>query len=221
MPRTTTKLHALRRKARTNSAEVEDVLAVAASGTRADAAALRLLADEHQWSRGPGGHGQQVPLGTWVDVTCAFLESGFAAVDAFASDQDRLAFALGLLSKQRIAESVDVLNALADRFADTESRTKIAAALNLVCSFRGSPDLSPAASARARAWIHALLAGPPLAQAIAACALRGVGDAESIALLSRMERLPPPWAGIEQQAIRAIKKRARRDSLRPPNSGLH
>lgn len=206
-----TKLEALRRKARRNSVEVEDVLAVARSGSHADAAALRLLAHECQWSRGSGGSHRQVPLGIWAEVTCALLENGLAGVVAFASNKRYLSFALGLLSEQKTPDCVDVLNALAQRFADIESRTEIAAALNLVCSFRGAPKLSRAARAAARVWLHELLSGPRRARASAACALRGVGDAESIALLSGVAPLPPPWEGIEQQAIRVIKQRALRE----------
>ena len=191
--------------------DVADVLAVAVSGTREDAARLRGLAEELQWSRGPGGAGQPIPLGKWSDLACAFLEGGYSAIDAYACDTDSLRFATGLLVKLKTPESVDVLNRLAARFNDSESLTHLAYTLNPICSLKDPPSLSAESQAEARAWLHSLLGGPPSSRAWAAYALRGVGNAESVAMLSELKPLPPPHIGAEKEAIRAIRKRLRAD----------
>jgi hypothetical protein len=198
----------IQRKARASAVEVEDILALAASGSREDAAPLRDLATQLEWSRGSGGHANQVPIGRWSDITCAFLEGGYAAVESFTCDSASLPFAVGLLSELKTPESIGVLNQLVDRFRDLEARTQIAGALNLIC-LRGAPLLDSQALTATRAWLHELLAGAATSQAIAACAPRKVGNTESIELLSQLAPLPAPWAGIEKQAIRAIRKRLR------------
>ena len=76
-PLTASQTKTLRRKARSNALEVEDILKVACTGTRSDADTLRALAAELDWSRGDGGHGRPVPFGHWADIACAFLAHGY------------------------------------------------------------------------------------------------------------------------------------------------
>jgi hypothetical protein len=206
----------LRRKARRNALEVEDVLKVACIGAPPDAETLRALAAELDWSRGVGGAGNDVPLGLWADVACTFLEKGYEGLDTLSQDEPMVPFCLGLLERLKTPACFELLNRLAERVEKHETRMKVASTINLVCSFDGAPLLSPVTEESVRRWLHGLLvaARSPHEQAVVVCALRGVGDTESI---DRIRRLPPfaePWKHIEKTSARAIKKRLAIQSAR-------
>lgn len=209
MALTASQTKTLRRKARTNALEVEDLLKYACIGGAKDAETLRGLATELDWSRGPGGAGNEVPFGNWSDVACAYLEAGYPGVEAFAQDERLLPYCLGLLSELKSPDGVELLNRLAVRYPASEHRMEIASSLNLVCSFDGAPDLPVDVRNTARAWLHNLLDTTTSSheRAIVACALRGIGDEESIERLRQLPRFASPWEETQNLCIHAIEKR--------------
>ena len=214
MALTDSQVRALRRRVRAGALEVEHLLKVASAGDPADAPILRRLALDFEFPRGSGGAGHPVPLGTWTDVACVFLEQGYPGLERLCDTRRLLPFCLGLLEELHTAPCLEVLNRLAAGCSMRADRLRVASTVNLVCSFQPPPDIPAEARAAARAWLHDLLEEvvQPDARAIAVCALRGVGDSVSLKKIAELPPFPHPWEGLEKSATRAIKRRLRRQA---------
>ena len=178
----------LSRKAADNSLEVEHLLRVAAIGNAVDAPFLRASA-EHGWSdTGYEDPNLAVPFSRWVDTVCRFLEDGHAGIVRLAGESPRDAeFCIGLLEEMPTAESVSSLLAIGKRLveppdANPELAVRLANAFNILLSFKGAPTVALAIEGEIREFLHRLLATNlnEAQRASAVCALRGVGDADSV-----------------------------------------
>ena len=221
MALTDTQRRTLQRKAADNSLEVEHLVKVASIGDAKDASFLRTLKTEHKWSdTGREGRARVVPFGRWTEAVCRFLEEGYAGVVRMAGEgPGAVDFCVAILVEMKTPESVAALLTIGGPVIgkpglDVQLATLLASSFNRLLCFKDRATVNEEVERRVRQFLHQLLVVnlTEAQRAAAVCALRGVGDAESIALI---ERLPPfrgPWAGVEQQTIRQIKQRLRRQS---------
>jgi hypothetical protein len=210
---------ALRRKAAENSLEVEHLLKVAAAGDASDAAFLQAIKAEYGWSDTEVEKGERVaPLGRWVDVVCRFLQEGYDGIVRMAEEStDGADFCIGLVEEIKTAGSVSALLAIggpvvARPAANIRLAARLANAFNLLLSFKRVPDVGASNERRVREFLHQILRLnlTDAQRASVVCALRGVGDAQSVALIAGMPPFKGSWAGLKQSAVRQIKKRLRR-----------
>lgn len=211
------KLAALRRKAAADTVEVEDLTAFALLNEVCAASVIRELQVEFAWPRTNRVRGVHVvPLGRWAEVVCLYLEGGCDALTAYArsSEPESFNFAVSVLSEVKTSACVvalaelaaDVSRALPKRKKDG---LKLSEAINLTLSFKNPPPVRPKTTRELRTFLHSLL-GKRLTETESAwvvCALRGVGDEESIRLISALPKFKSPWLGLELMACKAIKKR--------------
>jgi hypothetical protein len=139
-------------------------------------------------------------------------------VIAFADRRDgpkrAYEFAISLIETIQSSESVDALikicgSALAEPSRNVELSLRAAEAFNLLLSFSKSPSIEPGTELSVRKFLHRMLSlqlTEP-ARAIVICALRGVGDGESVELLKAEQPLQAPWADTIALATKAIRKR--------------
>lgn len=209
----------LSRKAADNSLEVEHIVKVAELGDSSDASFLRALKEEHRWSdTGREGHKLVVPFGRWADTVCVFLEDGYPGLVRAAKDSPEAAdFCVSVLDDLKSAASVSALLAIGGPVikrpaADVNLAVRLAVGFNLLLSFKGAPAIAPEVERKVREFLHRLLAVElsEVQRASVVCALRGVGDAESDALIASLPPFRGSWAGLEQSAVRQIKQRLRR-----------
>jgi hypothetical protein len=208
----------LSRKAANNSLEVEHLLKVAMTGDATDAPFLRTLKEEHGWSdTGREGRVRVVPFGRWSDSVCRFLEDGYAGLVQLAGKSTKAAeFCISVLEEVKTPESVAALLAIGGPLiAHPEENVRlailIADAINLLLSFKGGPVIDASVEQQVREFLHRLLAGElsEVQRASVVCALRGVGDITSVALIGSLSPFRGCWAGLEQSAARQIKQRLR------------
>jgi hypothetical protein len=193
--------------------EVEDVLAVAKKGERCDAASLRALAASGNWKRVTESSPGEVPLRSWTDAVALYLEAGVGAVEQWVHQRsDEFAFVVGVLEAVASPESTAaVLRLCASAEADAAEFAATLGTLNLLLTFnlKSVPDQLAQDS---RVFLHNVVrrhqANEVLAQAY--CALRRVGDSETVALLEHQPDLSPPWESIRRAALRRIRRELRR-----------
>jgi hypothetical protein len=209
-------LAAIRKKASDGSLEVEHLLREAKKATPGLAEELRSLARELNWPL--DGRMQDgslvVPLGAWAEAVALYTSGGLPALQGFARDPGNATYVLALLEELKSAPAVEFL---VDTFAglmasperDLSLSVRIASALNLMLSLRPRAPISNANASIVQGFLLRLypVARNEAERAIAVLALRGVGDASAIALLTRLPELAPPWEGAVSSTIRAIKKR--------------
>jgi hypothetical protein len=209
----------LSRKAADNSLEVEHLVKVAEIGDASDVPFLRALKAEHGWSdSGREGRTLVVPFGRWADTVCCFLEGGYPGLVQAAKVSDRAAeFCVSVLEELKTPASVSALLAIGEPVIERPAESiklavRLADAFNLLLSFKGAPAIAPSVEGQVREFLHRLLAIElsEVQRASVACALRGVGDAESAALVGALPPFRGSWAGLEQTAVRQIKQRVRR-----------
>jgi hypothetical protein len=212
-----TKLAVLRRKAAKNQVEVEHLTAFAAIGDRAAVPVVRELQAKYDWPRSNRVNGRHVvPLGRWAEVVCAYLEGGWDALIDYARgpEPDAFYFAISVLEVTKSPVSLVVLTELSSIISKKLSSrkadaVKLAEAINHVLSFKKPPPVYPGTATSLRRFLHALvrqkLTQPERATVV--CALRGVGDEESIQIIRELPKFDGPWAGIEINACQTIRKR--------------
>jgi hypothetical protein len=216
------KLAVLRLKAAKNELEVEHLIEMAALGDVRAIPVIRELQAKHGWTRSnQPGAAHLVPLARWAEVVCAYLEGGCDALvtSARQPEPDSLYFALAVLQEVKssaaalaLAElAFDIEGSLSKRAADG---LKLADAINLTLSFKNSPQVYPDTAKKLRTFLHALLARslsePEMARVV--CALRGVGNEDSIRLIGSLPKFNGAWSGLETSACKAIRNRLARSS---------
>ena len=216
MSLTPAQLRSLERKASTGELEVEDLTRVAAIGDVRDSDHLRGMKARHGWSDSGRIKGRRVvPFGRWADVVCRFLEEGHAGLVRMATEAvDAHEFCIAVLVDVRRPESVDALLQIAaaprvDAQHGHRVNLRVADGLNLLLSFKNAVPIGDADASRVRAFLHALLAEARNAdeRATVVCALRGVGNSESMALIAALTPFRSDWEGLEKSAVRPIRKR--------------
>jgi hypothetical protein len=210
----------LRRLAAKDAVEVEHLSALAMIGNVKTVPVIRELQEHHSWPHGNRqGDKHVVPLGRWADVVCVYLEGGTDALVTYArrKEAESFYFAVSILGDLKSSASVLALAELATGVEShlqtgIEDAIKLAEAINVILSFKGSPVMYEQTAAELRRFLHALLQRElsESQRATAVCALRGVGDESSIELIRAMPIFAAPWSGLESTAIKAIGKRLRR-----------
>ncbi len=209
----------LSRKATDGRLEVEDLLRVAVTGGAADVPFLRSLEARCGWSyTGKKGRGRVVPLGRWSEVVCRFLEGGCNGLVRLSRESTEAPeFCLSVLESVRTPESVAAVAEIAGQVldrpqSDVRLATRLAEGFNRLLSGKGGPAVGADVERRIREFLHRLLALDltEAQRASAVCALRGVGDEESLAVIAAQPPLRGCWAGVETAAARAIRLRLRR-----------
>ncbi len=207
-------------RARAGTLEVEHLLKEARYPDAALADALDALAVELGWPSvaGTGDGKLVVPLAAWAQVVAAYARDGYPGLLALAADPALADFVIGLLEESKTSEALDTLmRAFPDQLEtpgqDGARAARIAAALNLMLSFKPAVPVAPAQAGRLRAFLHALhaCAETDAQRAGALLALRGVGDEHS-ADFAMAQRLAPPWRDVPALVARHIKKARRKAS---------
>jgi hypothetical protein len=210
---------ALSRRAADGSLEVEHLLKAAALGGANDVPFLRALKSEHGWpDAGRQGRSRVVPFGRWSDTICRFWEDGYQGLVQLASQSvEAVEFCVSVLEELRTPDSVSALLAIGGPVierpaADPGLAVGLADGFNVVLSFKGGPSIAPAVERQVREFLHRLLAAEltEAQRASAVCALRGVGDAESVALVQSLPPFAGSWTGLERSAVTQIRQRLRR-----------
>jgi hypothetical protein len=223
MPLTENQKQSLRKRAAKRSLEVEHLLHVAVIGDASDAAFLKSLAAECDWPNSADVNGVHVvPLGTWNKAVCCYLEKGYPGLVQLAKKSDSRLFSLAILRELKTVESISALIEIAGKVierpaANRELASRIASVFNFILSFDGAPAISRKVETHIRQFLHRLLAEPlnDAEKASVVCALRGVGDEESIELIRALPPFREAWSGTEKVACKQIKSRIRkRKSLR-------
>ena len=213
------KLATLRRRAAKNDLEVEHLTEFAVIGDARAVPVIQELRAKHDWS--PSNHDGDaniVPLARWSEVVCNYLEGGCDALVEYARspEQESLYFAVSILAKVKSAAcvlslaelSADIATALPARVKDG---VKLADAINLTLSFKNPPPAYPDTAMQLCSYLHAMLLQDlnEHERARIVCALREVGDEESIRLIGKLPKFKGAWVGLESLACKVIRKRIR------------
>jgi hypothetical protein len=211
------KLATLRRKAAKNDFEVEHLLEFAVVGNKKAVAVIQELRNKYDWPRSNHVDGcHVVPFGRWAEVVCIYLEGGCDALVEYArrDEQESFYFAVAILEELQSSGSVSAQATLADELArDLQNRRedafRLAEAINNTLSFKDAPVVAPETMARLRSFLHRYLALDltDVQRASVVCALRGVGNLESIKLINELPTFEDCWSGLEKVACKAIRKR--------------
>ncbi len=219
--------NSLRRKAKDNTLEVEHLLGVAQTGDPAFVAVIHSLQAEHNWSQEEVINEQGiVPFGMWADVVCRYLEDGARGIVLLGTSPDTRSkyatFCLGLLHEIKTADSVAAVLQICANLTerpenDLPLAIECASAFNRILSLKPTPVIPESLRSQVRNFLHKLvtLSLPDSQRGLVICGLRGVGDESSIALIRAATPLTHPWSGIEESAVRAIKRRLRVSGRNP------
>src|ERR1051326_156396 len=204
----------LRNKALKNDLEVEDLLAFAKESDCSGVEVLERLASEFDWSSENFRDGYRiVPLRKWAYVVEQYLIGGYQAMVSLATAaqtrDSHACFVIALLEDLHTTDAVTaVIQICADlRNApenDLELAMRCATAFNLLLSFKPFLTIPNNQRDSVKGFLHTLLK-PPLTDAqmgTVICALRCVGDEDSISLIKSLKPLEGVWAGTQQTAIR-------------------
>jgi hypothetical protein len=200
-----------------NAIDPEHLLAFVPTG-RADLAdGIQSLAEKHQWSREPGGHGKLPPMGLWADAVACALQRGAAGLTTAALDHSRTLvdreIHLKTLGEFHSAEAATELIGIGERLdrapAGEALRKAVISTLNSILSFPPPVRLEPVVEARGRKIVEERLRSAlgDAEFATALCALRGLGDESSLALVRSLGPLPPPWDDVPSVVTKAIRER--------------
>ena len=208
----------LRKKSAINHLEAEDLLRVAVRGDAADTLLLRELDRKHNW---PRKGTRIVPLGLWNDAVCCFLESGYNGLVELATVGATrlryLEFCTAVLEHLKTSQSIDALieiggSAMRSPGEDLSLSLLITDAFNLILSFDKAPEIDSKVATTIRQFLHKMLRLDLVEhqRVSVVCALRGVGDEESLLLIQELAELEYPYTGTKASAIHQIRKRLQR-----------
>jgi hypothetical protein len=220
MPLTSSAIKKLRQHAATGQLEVEHILKLAKKGDAKAVSLLQELSQEHHWSEIEfDNQGREiVPLGRWAGVVCAYLEGGYERLIMLAietlPDTSMVSFCCAVLEALKTSQSVDALSQMALTLAPTspeniDAAVTVASSLNLILSFKKAPEIDRHAEDDVRSFLHQCLNHELTApqRATIVCALRGVGNQESIDRINELPAFAYPYDGLERSVARSIRKR--------------
>lgn len=214
------KLATLRSRALRDELEVEHILRAAKERHPDLADELERLIDDCGWTDGgPTALGVEIPFRKWALTAIAYCRTGHAGLaELVRSDRSYLTFVLALLEELADADALEAALLLLAHFpldasSDLSEQVALADTFNLLLSFKQPVATTAGQRSVVRERLHALLpmTHAPEQRDSVLCALRGVGDAESLRIIDAGSPLPYPWAGIERAAAKAIKARLRRE----------
>jgi hypothetical protein len=196
--------------------EVEHILGAAKQPVPGLADELDRLVIECAWSDGgETPQGLIIPFRKWARTASAYCRSGTLGIVSLAQNEPAyLYFVLALLTELHNREALEAVMALASPVLHkpTENRAislQASGAINLLLSFPPRISINSEEETILRVFLHNLLSLTTTAveRATVLCALRGVGNEESIQLMAAGVPLADPWDGVESTVGRAIRKR--------------
>lgn len=201
----------IRQLAQSGELEVEHIIGAALVRDEAIAAELESLKRELSWPHTDAARSQsKIPLADWADTAIQFIREGYAGLRALP--RSKLSFTTALLAQDLREESAEALNDIAQNIgssASAEEKGLLSTAFNLVLCFDHAPQIDENLRQQIKNHLHGYYQSdiPENTKATVCCALRGVGDGESIKIIQAGSKVGGPWAGVETTVIKAIKGR--------------
>jgi len=202
----------IEKKARSKSIEVEDILDCAQSQDQNIVSSLRKIADENQWL-GNSEVGGGVPYLSWIETVVVFLTYGIEGLNKLRKNDDSFSgYILTLLASFHSNEAMKALrelfsDELSDPKLDEDVSSKMITAINQTMSFAPKVILDVSTENSFRNFLHEILdeTQDDITRANVYCALRGVGNDDSIYKITTFPPLGGAWEGLEKIVIKAIK----------------
>jgi len=205
-------------KRKRNELEVEDILQLAKGGIKKifvnDLKNLKIIKVEGNEQK------ENQSINLWIDIIIDFFENGYQKLIEVAKAGDKKAvFAIGVLEETKTIEGFRSLiailkNCSIENPVEYEIAVATISAINNMISFDSIVTVEESDASVARQFIHNFLiyANNPSSNekdlVIAYCALRKIGDLNTIKLIKKMRPLSRPEnLGIDSVAISAIKSR--------------
>ena len=214
-------LQSFKAKADKNEIEVEDIISVCETRDPKLVPYLRSLKERFNYKDNLVVHDNgsiTPPMGAWIKIGCIYIEDGFEGLLELSKDESKISYCLSFLEQYKNRQSAQALIKIVDRYgAVTENEYElimdIISSINIMFSFDESPEITPEEKASHRNLVHRTisLCKTDSDLAIAMCALRGVGNADSIALVKSMPKLQGAWSGTEKIVAKEINKRLRQN----------
>lgn len=206
------------KKIKENTLEVEDVLDSARTGNSSTAKFIMDLAGKHSWEdfEETGGR-RRVPLRTWSKVVALYMEKNHYGLSSLVRDKDgkyldTAKFVASVLEHVHTRESfLMLLSNFSEIFenpcGNSELCKKLVESINLLLSFPPKINVEISEAEVVRGFLHKLLESANDNNELGNiyCALRAVGNQQSIVLMQNRPLLSNEWAGIESQVIKMIK----------------
>ena len=207
-------------KAENHDLNVEDIIKVSSSRDPDISIILQEIKERMSW---PTNLVENVdgsiipPMGMWIDVASEYIVNGYDGLFELAKDENKVRFVIGFLQEFKTTESVNVLLRISDIYSvssncQKNTLIKIISGLNRILSFPGAPVIEDSTRSKARELIQESLklCNSQSEYGNLLCALRGVGDEESIKLISIVPKLVGEWSGTESIVKKAIKNRLKK-----------
>jgi predicted transcriptional regulator len=211
---------ALIQKAEKHELEVEDIINLSATRDPEVSILLQEIKEMMNWptTRIENENGSITPpMGMWADVATEYILNGYDGLYELAQDEQKVSFVISFLEEYKTTESVAVLLKISDLYSANISLHKntlidIVSGLNLLLSFPGAPEIEELTCQKARELIHKVLnvCESQAEYSTTICALRGVGNEDSIKLIAKVPKLVDAWSGTESLVKKAIKKRMKK-----------
>lgn len=223
LPLTRSRIRTLKKHAANKSLEVKHLLKLAVDGDPAAVPLLRQMKIENGWNKVAwSDESCVIPSGPWVDAICCYLERGYRGlIDDARDNRDATDFCLGVLEGLSTPESVAAMmeiggELIAHPSYDRRTAVRLADAINQILSFKDAPPIDEYQRIRLRDFLHHLLSLELTIEEKTSCicALRGVGDEESLELLKSLEHMPRGWEFVVRSVFRAIRKRVSKELRR-------
>ena len=211
----------LREKIEKNEFNVEDIVKFAVDYNVDGISFLSSSIEEFSWKGIEDENDENVPpYKTWALIVISYLESGFLGLDKYVTSEeggylDTATFVIAILDDIKTSESVECLVNLFGEIIENPAKNHelsriLIKAFNIILSFSKDINLKASDKIVIREFIYkylALFGSVDSDRASAFCALRGVGDNESIKKIKNYPKLGNPYKGIEKIIIKEIKAR--------------
>ena len=199
---------------------VEDILPLVKIGDTSICYDLLTLKDAFHWSE-IGNTENQVPLGSWADIICVYFRLGYKGLkDTSIENIQFLGITLGVLEELKTLEAfnsvADLLEYYTRKDVNTQAAYQCIMTINQMVSFDEEIDVNTQREATKKSIMEfiELVASSNVDEDEkyiigAYCALRRVGDSDTIDMLKKRPQLKSVGGlGLEQIVIKAIKKMA-------------
>lgn len=214
-------IDSLRKKILNNDFNVEDIVQFAVDGDLNGIPFLNKAMDEFSWKEvGEADKLKLPPFKTWALIVISYLEDGFTGLKNYVySDSgdylETARFVIAILDDIKTKDSVESLiklfiNLIDNPSLSSELSNKLISAFNLLLSFSKEIELEASDELLIREFVYKYLelyGEIESNRSSAFCALRGVGDIESITKINSYAKLTGSFKGVEKVVIKAIKSR--------------
>ena len=201
-----------------NSLEVEHILALVHKADKLIIPQLKELSEKNNWSE--INDELIIPFATWVEIICEYLSEGIHKIISLAMEKNNYShFAIAVLEELKTIESVNGLSRVLSSCnlsveKDYKIAIKILSSINLKLSFNNSIHLPLHEKEQLRKLIELKLMQIEASEfktvsdvVICLCALRGVGNEETIAMIKKRTPMEDTiYKGLEKKIIKFIKK---------------